>query len=340
MLSRASRARGGGPALLSIFLFAAIAGGCGSAASTAAPAAPGGAPAGGVTSGSGASAGSGGQGGTTNGPGTGGQGNGNNGSGNGASGSGTGGGEGQPVANVPAQEGLQIIKTGTLQLQVADIDAAIAAAGHQITLLGGFVSGSERSGDGDSARASVTYRVPAARWDDALADVRGVGEKVVDERSSTDDVTTQVVDLAARIKNLESTETAFQAIMDRASTIDDVLTVQDRLTAVRGQIEQLVAEKASLEGRAAYSTLTVAFTLKATPVPVVADTAFDPAGEAAAATSTLVELLQGLATAGIWFGIVWLPILLAVGGLVVAGVVVTRRMSREVPPIPGAPSAS
>jgi hypothetical protein len=343
MLSRASRVRGGGPALLSILQFAAIAGGCGAAASSAAPAAPGGAPAGGGTSGSGGSAGTGGQGDPTKGNGN--QGNGTQGNANGSAGNGTGngagGGEPQPAAYVAGQEGLQIIKTGTVQLQVADIDAGVTAASHAISQLGGYVSGSDRSGDGESARASVTFRIPAARWDEALAGIRGVGLKVVDERSSTDDVTTQVVDLAARIKNLESSEAAFQAIMDRAADIEDVLTVQDRLTTVRGQIEQLVAEKASLEGRAAYSTLTVTLTLKPTPVPVVAEAGFDPAGEAAAATTTLVGFLQSLATAGIWFGIVWLPILLGIGLLVAAGIVVTRRLSRAGPPIvPGAPSAS
>jgi hypothetical protein len=48
------------------------------------------------------------------------------------------------------------------------------------------------------------------------------------------------------------------------------------------------------------------------------------------ATASLFDVLQGLATAGIWFGIVWLPILLVLGlvGLVVS-VVVRRRLPRR-----------
>jgi hypothetical protein len=243
----------------------------------------------------------------------------------------------------PGQEGLQIIKTGTMSLQVAEIDAALAAATRQVSALGGYISGSDRSGDGESAQASVTFRIPAARWDEALTGLRGVAEKVLGERSSTEDVTSQIVDLAARIRNLETTEAALQTIMDRAADIEDVLTVQDRLTTVRGQIEQLVAQRTSLEGRAAFSTLTVTFSLKPTPPVVVAQEGFDAGAEAEAATASLVNLLQGLATAGIWFAIVWLPILLTLALVAIIGVAIGRRVlghatGGEETPLPAAGS--
>jgi len=156
------------------------------------------------------------------------------------------GGEEQPngqdpdVANPrPAPNNLLIIKTGNLTLQVAGIDAALAAATQKIDALGGYISGSQRNGDDESAYASVTFRVPAASWDDALVGLRGLAQKVVDEQSSSDDVTGDVVDLAARIKNLQATETALQAVMTKATAIKDILTVQAELTTVRGQIEEL-----------------------------------------------------------------------------------------------------
>ena len=101
----------------------------------------------------------------------------------------------------------------------------------------------------------MTYRVPAARWDEALAGLRAIGEKVLTERSSTEDVTSQVVDLGARITNLQATERALQAIMDQATAIKDVLTVQAELTRTRSEIEQLAAQKLHFEGQAAFSTV-------------------------------------------------------------------------------------
>lgn len=239
----------------------------------------------------------------------------------------------------PGNQDLLIIKNGTLVLQVTDIDGGLAAAMDRVKGLGGYVSGSRRSGDGEFDQATITFRVPAAKWEDALAALRGIATKVLGEDASTEDVTTQVVDLGARIKNLQATEQALQAIMARAVEIKDVLAVQAELTSVRGQIEQMTAEKASLEGKAAYSTLAVTFSLK--PDPVLTSTSqFDPKTEVDNASASLVSVLQGLATAGIWFAIVWLPILLGLAILFAIGLFIYRRVRRAgvLPPAAPAPT--
>ena len=226
-----------------------------------------------------------------------------------------------------------MIKTGTLALQVKAIDATLAEAGAKITALGGYVSGSERSGDGESAVASVTYRIPAARWDDALAGLRGLAIKVLGERTQTDEVTGQVLDLGARISNLQATERALQAIMAKAVKISDVLEVQAQLTDVRGQIEQLQTQRQHLQEQAAYGTLNVTFGLETVAV-VEAQKGFNPATEVDRATASLVEVGQAIATAGIWFGILWLPILIVLGLIGLVVLLVVRRFRRT---RPGAP---
>jgi hypothetical protein len=333
MLSNARRSLRG-PAVLSFFLIAAFVAACGSAAS-----APGigGAP--------GASAGPAAGGGTTGGTDEEPAGNDGGGTPNG-NGSGNGNGNGSGEEPLPApQQGLLIIKNGAIAIQVEGIDAALTSANQQMSSLGGYAAGSDRSGDDKSDQASVTYRIPAARWEEALASLRALGIKVLNERSSTEDVTTRVVDLGARIKNLQATETALQAVMTRATEIKDILTVQAELTKVREQIETLTAEKTNLEGLAAYSTLTVTFSLKPNPV-LTEQQGFDPATEVDGASATLVGMLQGLATAGIWFGIVWVPILLGLAVIVAIGIWIFRRVARRldqaaaasVPPAP-TPSA-
>jgi hypothetical protein len=244
-------------------------------------------------------------------------------------GSSDGGGKGTGGRGVTyfAPADLLIIKNGSLVLQVTDIDAGLTAATDRIKALGGYVSGSRRSGDGESDQATITFRIPAAKWDDALAGLRGIATKVLGEDSTTEDVTTQVVDLAARIKNLQATEQALQGIMERAVEIKDVLAVQAELTTVRGQIEQMTAEKVNLEGLAAYSTLAVTFSLKPDPV-LTSQSQFDPKTQVDQAAASLVSILQGLATAGIWFAIVWLPILLGIGILVAIGLFIARRFRR------------
>jgi uncharacterized protein DUF4349 len=223
---------------------------------------------------------------------------------------------------------LLVIKSGDISIQAASIGTAVQKVTDAITALGGYVSASSRSGTAADASASVTFRVPAARWEAALTAARGAGDALIDEQTRTDDVTGDVVDLEARIRNLQATETAVEAIMAKAGTIDDVLTVESQLSDVRGDIEQLTAKAADLRGRAAYSTLIVHVGVKPTPVARNPKPAFDPAQEADAATSRLVRILQRVATVGIWVAIVWLPIvgaLALVGGI---GFLVARRFRR------------
>jgi hypothetical protein len=323
MLSRANRFRVRGPAVLSILAIAAIAAACGAASAPAGPAGPGvGGPAQGGAAAPGATSGGALSGGQTGGDAGGGGGNDNQGGGD---------------PGVVDQAGLLIVKNGALAIQVAGLDAAVDAASRLIRDLGGYASASQRFGEDDDAQATVTYRIPVTRWDDALTGLRGLGEKVIDERYSTEEVTAQVVDLEARITNLRTSEAALQAIMDRAVDIEDVLTVQAKLTETRSQIEQLTAQKTNLEGRAAFSTLAVTYALKKDPI-LAEQQGFDPANEVERASANLVGMLQAVATAGIWFGIVWIPVLLFLG--ILGGVIylVARRFLRQGPGQAGPPA--
>lgn len=203
---------------------------------------------------------------------------------------------------------LLIIRTGQLELEVGDVADAVRTASARVAAVGGYVSGSEESGAGETARASVTFRIPAGRWDEALLGIRALATATRHVQVDTEAVTNQVVDLGARIANLRTTEAALQSIMARATTIADVLKVQDQLTDVRGEIERLVAEKEQLEGRAAFGTLSVAFVLPAAPVVEEVRRGWDPATDVDRASGTLIGIGQWATSAGIWLGIVVLPV--------------------------------
>jgi hypothetical protein len=112
--------------------------------------------------------------------------------------------------------------------------------------------------------------------------------------------------------------------MDRAGRIDDVLSVQSRLEDVRGRIEQLEAQRATLADQAALSTLTVSWYTPVAAVSVVQE-GWDVATEADRALAQTVEALQGLASLGIWFGVVVLPLVVLPVLLVLVALVVLRR---------------
>jgi hypothetical protein len=201
-----------------------------------------------------------------------------------------------------------IVRTASLELEVADVAGVLLSARDEIGLLGGYVAGSDEYDQGDRRWASVTYRVPVDRFSEALDALRGLSERVVRESTQSAEVTATVVDLDARITNLRASEAALVEIMDRSGRMEDVLAVQMRLEDVRGQIERLEAQRASLADQAALSTLTVTWF---TPVAAVtvAQEGWSFGTELDAALAQTVEALQGLASLGVWFAVVALPLL-------------------------------
>jgi hypothetical protein len=252
---------------------------------------------------------------------------------------------------IGARDDSKIIRTGSIELEVTDVPQALRVARDAIVALGGYVGASNTSNVADQPTAQITYRIPADRWEgalDALRDLNGLTTKVATEQTDAVEVTGQVIDLQARIRNLRASETALQGIAAKATKIADVLEVQARLTDVRGQIEQLTAQLEDLNDRASYATLTAYFS---SPVVAVeaASKEWEPATTVDEAAASLISILQGLATAGIWFLIVWLPILLVLGLVGAAGIWLARRAGigrgggRGLPPpptLPGEPVAT
>ena len=235
-----------------------------------------------------------------------------------------GGGDG-----VGAQiDDARIVRTGTIDLEVGDVGAALTKARDGIRAMGGYIGASTTQNDGDTPIASVTYRVPSDRWEDALDLLRaisGPGTKVVAERTDAVEVTGQVIDLQARIKNLRAAEASLQEIATQAVKISDVLEVQNQLTNVRGQIEQLTAQLADVEDRASYATLTASYRVPIVAVEI-AQKGWDPKVVVDEASASLIDILQALTSAGIWLAIVWLPILLVLGIVILAIAWALRRV--------------
>ena len=230
---------------------------------------------------------------------------------------------------VAAADASQIIKTGSMTLEVADIGKAMSDSQKAISGLGGTVDSSNQFGTGTDATATIAFKVPAARWDAAVAALRGIGNKVLSMQSGTTDVTSQVIDLGARIDNLQKTEAALQAIMARATAVSDVLAVETQLSSVEGQIEELQAEQNNLKNQAAMSTLTVSFQLPPATVTTQATQDWTLSKQVDEAGAALVRIGQGLATMVVWLFIVVLPIAVAVL-LLLAVFWIVRRIARRV----------
>jgi hypothetical protein len=240
-----------------------------------------------------------------------------------ASGSGSNvvGGNGDQVAIV---DSAKIVRTGSLELQVADVTKALTGGREAMAALGGYIGSSQQQRSGDQTVATVTYRIPVARWEDALSAMRGLGT-VISEATDVAEVTAQIVDLDARIRNLKASEVALVGYAEKAPKVSDLLEIQARLTDTRGQIEQLTAQQADLSDRAALATLTVTFGTEIVAVTQAAER-WDPAAEVDRASATLISMGQAVVSFAIVVAIVWLPVLLVIGFIALVCLLIARRL--------------
>jgi Domain of unknown function (DUF4349) len=217
-------------------------------------------------------------------------------------------------AQAVVTEQQRIVKTGEITLEVESEANGLSRIRAVAVELGGYVGGSQAGTLNQSA--TLTLRIPAARFDDALSRLHEIGEKVLAESTQEQDVTSSLVDLQARLKNLQASEAQYRVLVGRATKIEDILAVQSRLDDVQGQIEQISAQLKSLGNQADLSTLTVTLTPRAQPIQAASST-WDPGETVGLAVGALLQLGQGLATFGIWLGIVGLPILVVLAILMV-----------------------
>lgn len=177
---------------------------------------------------------------------------------------------GQPTAGertdaVPVPK-ADIISTGSIGIVVGKgaLDHDFSLASQDAIGAGGFVASSASQMSGSKPYADLVLRVPEPRFVEVASQVAGLG-KVQREELQGQDVTGQVVDLGARISNLQSEETALRQLMGRTGSIPNILAVENQLFSVQQEIEELTAQRDNLVGQVAYATLTVDLT--ATPVP-------------------------------------------------------------------------
>jgi len=216
------------------------------------------------------------------------------------------------------QDARQIVKTGEVTLEVDNVANALGRVRAMAVELGGYVGGAQ-AGTLDQS-ATLTLRIPAARFDDALTRLHEIGSKVLIESTREEDVTAAVVDLQARLKNLQASEVQYRVLVAKATKIEDILAVQSRLDDVQGQIEQLSAQLKQLSNQADLSTLTVTLQPRAQPIQQASST-WDPGESASNAVSALLQIGQTLATIGIWLAIVGLPLIVV---LVLIALVLSR----------------
>jgi hypothetical protein len=146
-----------------------------------------------------------------------------------------------------------VIYNAYISIETGDIQGTLSKIRSLAEGLGGYVAGSSISSYGAQTTATISIRVPQTNFHKAVQVIESYG-KVLDERTSSEDITEEYIDLKARLGNLERQEKRLYEILGMAKTVDEVLQVERELERIRGQIE-------SLQGRINYLERSVAMSL-------------------------------------------------------------------------------
>ena len=160
-----------------------------------------------------------------------------------------------------APAGQQLIYTAQLTVRARDVDNAVSQATSIATAVGGYVSSENASSDPaqpSQSLATVTLKVPVAVYPTALSELSGnaLGTRL-SLAQQTQDVTQQVADVSSRVASDEAAITQLRALLSRAGSVGDLLSVQNQIDSEESDLEAMQSQQNALNHETAYATVTL-----------------------------------------------------------------------------------
>lgn len=161
-------------------------------------------------------------------------------------------------------ENRKLIQRVRLQAETEDMDTLLEKVNARIEELGGYVEGQQiYNGSAYSGsryrNAELTIRIPAEKLGAFVSDVSAVSN-IVSSNQTTEDVTLSYVATESRIKALETEQERLLELLAQAETMDDLLTIESRLTDVRSELEQVNSTLRLYDNQVDYSTVNLSVT--------------------------------------------------------------------------------
>ncbi|MFF8383068.1 DUF4349 domain-containing protein [Streptomyces kanasensis] len=178
-------------------------------------------------------------------------------------------GAGGAKGAAPAAAQQHIIRTAELSVEVADAGEALARARDAAAKAGGHVadeSTRRRQGPdgGDGMTSRIVLRVPQAAYEQVLGELGGAG-RLLSRKAEAKDVTDQVVDVGSRVATQRASVERVRKLMDQATRLSDVVTLEQELSTRQAALESLLAQQAALKDRTALATITLELSERRTP---------------------------------------------------------------------------
>lgn len=151
----------------------------------------------------------------------------------------------------------KIIRTADIKAEVTNVSESAERVKEVAKRHDGQVqSSSVYAGSQNRYSGTVTIRVPAERFDDALADIVAIG-RVLSSSVTADDVTEEYVDLVAQRDSLSNQLAQYNRLLAKGQNVSEILDVQKEIERVQVQLDRIVGRMKYLDSRTSFSTITV-----------------------------------------------------------------------------------
>ena len=166
-------------------------------------------------------------------------------------------------SEAPNENPDKIIYSADVTVETTAFDETIGKVSALVEQFGGWIEASSVSGSNyyqksrgtaSTRDASYTLRIPSGRFQELMDSLSGLGN-IPYSHIYTENVTAQYYDVQAHLKAYQTQETRLLEMMELAETVEDVITIEDRLTELRYQIESLQSRLNNWDRRVSYSTI-------------------------------------------------------------------------------------
>lgn len=200
-----------------------------------------------------------------------------------------------------------VIKESNLSLLIEDVRKTGDQIIQYTKTIGGYMVFTSYERPSESPFATITVRVPTHKLDEALAYFRSLAIKVTSESLVGSDVTEEYTDIEARLATLRTTKAKFEEILEKATNVQDILTVQREIINLQQQIDSLIGQKQAIEQNAKLTKITLYLSTDELALPYAPDKAFRPGVVLKQAVRSLLNSVRVGAEALIWI-VVYTPI--------------------------------
>ena len=219
-------------------------------------------------------------------------------------------------------EDQKLIRTVYMDAQTTSMDAVMSWLEGRVSELGGYFEQKtiRRSGSRDDGSyyryADMMIRVPAQNLDGFLEQV-GENAVITSTREETENVTLTYVSTNSRVEALETEQKRLLELLENAETMEDLLTIEERLTDVRWELENYASQLRVLDNQVDYSTVYLSINEVDKPKVVAERTVWQKVGDGFSENAG--DMWDGLVNFFIWL-LVMIPYLVPLA--LIAGVVI------------------